>query len=276
LTRPIEDRVRQVELTLERYRWLPDIRAPAVIVNVPQFMLYTLPTTTGGSVVRMPVVVGKSAQRTPIFDSAIHSVVFRPYWNVPTSITRNELLPLIAKDPGYLDRNEMEIVRGNGAIVTLLGTDAAAIAELKAGRARVRQRPGPQNALGLIKFELPNPYDVYLHSTPQLELFSRERRAFSHGCVRVSDASALAIYLLADTPGDWGPDAIEAATCEAAKTSTVRLARPVPVFVLYVSVVVDRDGAVLFFDDVYGHDRELLAMLARRSARRHALGGENG
>jgi murein L,D-transpeptidase YcbB/YkuD len=276
LTRPIEDRVRQVELTLERYRWLPDIRAPAVIVNVPQFMLYTLPTTTGGSVVRMPVVVGKSAQRTPIFDSAIHSVVFRPYWNVPTSITRNELLPLIAKDPGYLDRNEMEIVRGNGAIVTLLGTDAAAIAELKAGRARVRQRPGPQNALGLIKFELPNPYDVYLHSTPQLELFSRERRAFSHGCVRVSDASALAIYLLADTPGDWGPDAIEAATCEAAKTSTVRLSRPVPVFVLYVSVVVDRDGAVLFFDDVYGHDRELLAMLARRSARRHALGGENG
>ncbi len=268
LTRPMQDRIRQLELTLERYRWLPDIRAPAVIVNVPQFMLYTLPRTPDGGVVRMPVVVGKTAQRTPIFDSTIQSVVFRPYWNVPASITREELLPTIDGDPAYLERNDMEIVRGYGANVNVLGTDAAAIAELRAGRARVRQRPGPQNALGLIKFELPNPYDVYLHSTPQLALFSRERRALSHGCVRVNDASALAIYLLEGTPGDWSPDAIEAATCEAAQTATVRLARPVPVFVLYVSVVVDRDGAVLFFDDVYGHDRELHAMLASRKTRR--------
>jgi murein L,D-transpeptidase YcbB/YkuD len=155
----------------------------------------------------------------------------------------------------------MEIVRGTGDDAEVLPANAASVAALRAGKARLRQRPGAANALGLIKFVLPNPYAVYLHSTPEKSLFSRERRALSHGCIRVSDAAGLAAYLLRNTPGDWNADAIEAATC-ADKTLTVRLATPVPVFILYGTVVIDPDGAALFFEDVYGYDRRLEAMLA--------------
>ena len=259
-------RIRQIELTLERWRWLPDIEAPAVIVNVPQFMLYTLPDPAdpaGGAVARIPVIVGQAARQTPVFDSAIESVVFRPYWNVPDSIVREELLPLIAKDVAYLSRHDMEIVLGAGDDAQVLPADAASVAALRAGRARLRQKPGPGNALGLIKFLLPNPYSVYLHSTPETQLFARERRALSHGCIRVSDSAALAAYLLRGTPGDWNAVTIEAATC-GPDNRTVRLARPVPVFILYGTAVIDTDGGVLFFDDVYGFDRRLESLLAAR------------
>jgi murein L,D-transpeptidase YcbB/YkuD len=264
LTVPVSRRIRQIELTMERWRWLPDITPPAVIVNVPQYMLYTLPDPRHAAgdpaPAKIPVIVGESARQTPIFDSAIESVIFRPYWNVPESIVREELLPLIERDKGYLARNDMEIVRGAGDDVIVLPDARASIVALRAGRARLRQRPGPTNALGLIKFVLPNPYSVYLHSTPEAQLFARERRALSHGCIRVSDASALAAYLLADTPGNWDSSAIEAATC-ATQTLEVRLAKPVPVFILYGTVVVDSDGAVLFFEDVYGYDRRLEELL---------------
>jgi L,D-transpeptidase YcbB len=265
---PGSRRVRQIELTLERWRWLPDIEPPAVIVNVPQFMLYALPEPSIGAAtaaLKIPVIVGQAVRQTPVFDSAIESVVFRPYWNVPDSILRDELLPLLARDPGYLASHDLEIVRGPGDDAQVLPADHSSVAELRAGRARLRQRPGDRNALGLIKFVLPNPYSVFLHSTPEKQLFSRERRAFSHGCIRVSDAGALAAYLLADTPGDWSPDAVEAATC-GADNQVVRLSRPVPVFVLYGTVVIDTDGSVLFFDDVYGYDRRLEALLAARGA----------
>lgn len=264
LTVPLSQRIRQIELTLERWRWLPDIDPPAVIVNVPQFALYALPdpsdSPAGSQPSRIPVIVGQSARQTPVFDSEIVSVIFRPYWNVPESILHEELLPLMAGDPGYLAHHDMEIVRGDGDDAEVLPNDAASIVALRAGRARLRQRPGPKNALGLIKFVLPNPYAVFLHSTPDTQLFSREQRALSHGCIRVSDASALAAYLLKDTPGDWTADAIEAATC-GETTFAVHLARPVPVFILYGTVVVDTDGAVLFFNDVYGYDRRLDALL---------------
>jgi murein L,D-transpeptidase YcbB/YkuD len=264
LSVPISWRIRQIELTLERWRWLPDIAAPAVIVNVPQYMLYALPDpadpSAGVHPLKIPVIVGQTERQTPIFDSVIESVIFRPYWDIPTSILHEELLPLISRDPRYLARHDMEIVRGAGNDAQVLEANAAGVAALRTGRARLRQRPGPKNALGLIKFVLPNPYSVYLHSTPETQLFGRERRALSHGCIRVSDAGALAAYLLKDTPGDWSADSIEAATCADA-TVTVRLAKPVPVLILYGTVVVDTDGAVLFFDDVYGHDRRLETLL---------------
>jgi murein L,D-transpeptidase YcbB/YkuD len=228
-------------------------------------MLYTLADSAYGSaetrVFKIPVIVGQSTRQTPIFDSAIEAITFRPFWNVPDSIVREELLPAIARDVGYLERHEMEIVRGAGDDAQVLPANAASVAALRAGQARLRQRPGANNALGLIKFVLPNPYAVYLHSTPEKSLFSRDRRALSHGCIRVSDATALAAYLLRGTPGDWSADAIEAATC-ADKTLTVRLATPVPVFILYGTVVIEPDGAALFFEDVYGYDRRLDAMLA--------------
>lgn len=263
LTVPVAQRVRQIELTLERWRWLPDLTPPAVIVNVPQFMLYTLPDpadpAAAAGPAKIPVIVGESAKQTPIFDSAIESVIFRPYWNVPASIMRGELLPLIVRDAGYLARHDLEIVHGDGDDARVLPADASSIAALRSGRARLRQRPGPGNALGLIKFVLPNPYSVYLHSTPEAQLFARERRALSHGCIRVSDAVALAVYLLEDT-GGWDAAAIEAASC-GTETLSVRLAKSVPVFILYGTVVIDSDGRVLFFDDVYGYDRTLDRLL---------------
>ena len=272
LTAPISQRIRQIELTMERWRWMPALQPPAVIVNVPQYMLYTLPDprdpASDSTPAKMPVIVGQSARQTPIFDSEIESVIIRPYWNVPTSILREELLPLIQRDPAYLARHDMEIVRGDGDDALVLPIDATGIAALRSGKARLRQRPGPANALGLIKFVLPNPYSVFLHSTPEAQLFSRERRALSHGCIRVSDASALAAYLLRKTQGNWDVSAIEAATC-GTQTFTIRLARPVPVFILYGTVVVDTGGEVLFFDDVYGYDRVLDELLRRSGSALH-------
>ena len=154
----------------------------------------------------------------------------------------------------------MEIVQGEGARLQVL-SGAAAVAQLRAGRARLRQRPGPGNALGLIKFVLPSRHDVYLHSTPEALLFGREQRALSHGCIRVSDTTALAAYLLQHTPGDWSTDAIEAAT-SGSVTFTVRLAQPVPVYILYGTVVMNSEGQAQFFDDIYGYDRRLDALLS--------------
>src|SRR5688572_11565024 len=263
LTVPIERRIRQIELTMERWRWLPDIEPPAVIVNVPQYMLYALPDPADRAAVpaKIPVIVGQSAKQTPIFDSAIEAIVFRPYWNVPRSIVLEEMLPRISRDPAYLTKHDLEIVRGGGDDAVVLPADSNAVSALRAGKARLRQRPGRSNALGLIKFVLPNPYSVYLHSTPEAQLFARDLRALSHGCIRVSDASALAAYLLKGNDGNWDVAAIEAATC-GSETFTVRIAKPVPVFILYGTVVIDTNGEALFFDDVYGHDRKLEALLA--------------
>jgi len=263
---PMSRRVRQIELTLERWRWLPDLKAPTVIVNLPQYMLYLLPDPQDAGPAlptrRIPVIVGRQKRQTPVFDSEIEAVVFRPYWDVPRDIVRDEILPLIERDPAYLARHDMEIVQGDRDALRVLPEGGAAIAALRAGRARLRQRPGEQNALGLIKFVLPNPYAIYLHSTPEASLFGRERRDLSHGCVRVSDVTALAAYLLRRTPGDWSVDAIELATCASAPTSTVRLAAPVPVFILYGTVVMEGDQPQ-FFDDIYGYDARLDTLLGR-------------
>jgi L,D-transpeptidase YcbB len=260
---PIPRRIRQIELTMERWRWLPELRAPAVIVNVPQYLLYTLPypgdSDSATQARKIPVIVGTEERQTPVFDSAIEAIVIRPYWEVPRSIVEEELLPLIERQAGYLARNDMEIVRGGGETLRVLPAGKAAIDALRAGRARLRQRPGPRNALGLIKFVLPNRHQVYLHSTPEARLFGRDNRALSHGCIRVSDPTALAAYLLKETPGNWSADAVEAATCGDA-TFTVQLARPVPVYILYGTAVIDEDS-ILFFDDIYGQDRRLEALL---------------
>jgi murein L,D-transpeptidase YcbB/YkuD len=266
LTVPLARRIRQIELTMERWRWIPEFTPPAVIVNVPQFLLYALPDPADPLVadgpLKIAVIVGESAKQTPVFDSIIESVVFRPYWNVPASIVREEILPAIRRQPDYLARHDMEIVLGEGDDATVLPSDAAALTALRSGRARLRQRPGAANALGLIKFVLPNPYSVYLHSTPEGQLFARERRALSHGCIRVSDASALAAYLLRSNGEGWDVSAIEAATC-GTETFTVRLATPVPIFIVYGTVVADSNGELLFFDDVYGYDATLEKLLQR-------------
>lgn len=256
--------VRKIELTLERWRWLPAFRTPPVIVNIPEFRLFAFRTTAdkAADILQMDVIVGRTfpRTRTPVFVADMTSVIFRPYWDVPRSITIREQLPKIRANPAYLAAQHFEIVRGATDSATALPPTPATIQALASGAARLRQRPGPDNALGLIKFDLPNRYNVYLHSTPAQQLFLRQRRAFSHGCIRVSNPVALAALVLRDTPGDWTPARIEAAM-NGAQTFRVRLAHPVRVIILYGTVLAKENGEVLFFHDLYGQDRKLERLL---------------
>ncbi|HEX5460960.1 MAG TPA: L,D-transpeptidase family protein [Steroidobacteraceae bacterium] len=256
-------RVRKIDLTLERWRWLPAFQTPPIIVNIPEFRLFAFQQTAdrAADILQMDVIVGRTfpRTRTPVFAADMKSVIFRPYWYIPRSIIVREMLPKIQANPGYLAAQHLEIVSvGPGAAV--LPVTSGSIAALAAGTARLRQQPGPDNALGLIKFDLPNYHDVYLHSTPAQQLFLKSRRAFSHGCIRVSDPVALAAYALRDTPGNWSPGKIEAAM-HGTETRRVTLAKPIRVMILYGTVLAKEDGGVLFFDDLYGQDRRLSRLL---------------
>ena len=195
----------------------------------------------------MNVIVGRAMRtQTPVFADEMTHLIFRPYWNVPRSILQNEVLPAMERDPGYLARHDMEMVPGADG-----------------GAPRVRQRPGPKNSLGLVKFIFPNDADVYLHGTPARELFARSRRDFSHGCVRVADPPALALWLLKDQPA-WTREAIEAAM-NGTRTQQVNLSAPVPVLLYYLTALVSPDDGLLHFaDDLYGHDAALERRLAAR------------
>lgn len=272
LTTPLQQRVRQIELSMERWRWLSAVQRPDIVVNIPQFMLFALPRRDqpANDTPEMRVIVGQAYPhtRTPIFSSQITQVVFQPYWDVPRGILVRELLPQIEADPSYLDRHDMEIVRGEGDDARVMTPSAEVIAALAAGQLRLRQRPGPRNALGRVKFVMPNPFSVYLHATPEEALFERAQRTFSHGCIRVSEPAVLAAFVLENAHETWSDAAIEAALC-GTQTLRISLAEPVRVVVFYTTAVATRDAGVMFFDDVYGHDRKLnrLLELARRHQR---------
>jgi murein L,D-transpeptidase YcbB/YkuD len=190
-------------------------------------------------------------------------VIFRPYWNVPQSIVRNEILPKLTRDPEYLEREDMEILSGSGEDGGAIEPTSENLARLKRGALRLRQRPGPRNALGLVKFVFPNETDVYLHATPAAQLFNESRRDFSHGCVRVEDAVALAEWALKDD-AQWTPDRILSAMI-GTQTFSVRLARPIQVLLFYTTaVVMPEDGTIHFAEDIYGHDARLDKALVRR------------
>jgi murein L,D-transpeptidase YcbB/YkuD len=259
----LED-MRKIDLTLERWRWLPSFQTPPIIVNIPEFRLFAFRTTAdrAASILQMDVIVGRTfpRMRTPVFAADMKSVLFRPYWDVPHSITIQEMLPKIRANPDYLTAQHLEIVQSGSAGTQILPPTPETLQALASGAARLRQQPGPDNALGLIKFDLPNYHEVYLHSTPAQQLFREPRRAFSHGCIRVSDPVALAAYVLRDTPGDWTPQKIEAAMNGVA-TRRVPLARPIRVMIVYATVLAKEDGEVLFFSDLYGQDRRLERLL---------------
>lgn len=261
---PLERRVRQIELTLERWRWTSSLTRPDIVVNVPQFTLFALPrlNSSDTTVLEMPVIVGQSTphMRTPIFVAAIEYVVFQPFWDVPASITRRELLPLIRKDISYLTRHRMEIVRGFGDDAPALSPTPDVLDQLARGEVRLRQRPGPGNSLGSIKFMMPNPYNVYLHATPNVNLFERSQRAFSHGCIRVSQPALLAKYVLENATQEWTMESIEAALCDST-TRRVNLKTPVPVLIFYGTAAVSKEIGDMFFDDIYGHDARLERLL---------------
>jgi L,D-transpeptidase YcbB len=267
LVTPMAYRVRQIDLTLERWRWLPVFRTPPIIVNIPQFRLFAFRSTADrkASILQMDVIVGKAypLTRTPVFAADMRYVIFRPYWDIPYDIMRREMLAHIRSDPRYLAEQHLQIVRGGSDAALPLPATRENVRALAAGQLRLRQAPGPENALGLIKFIFPNAHDVYLHSTPAHQLFSEARRAFSHGCIRVSDPVALAAQVLRGTPGDWTPAKIEAAM-NGARTFRVTLATPVRVMILYGTVLATESGEVMFFDDLYGDDRRLAALLHLR------------
>jgi murein L,D-transpeptidase YcbB/YkuD len=257
---PPAARARQIELTLERLRWTPLAAGRRmVVINVPEFVLRAYAVHDDGVRIdaTMKIIVGKALNtRTPLFVEEMRSIEFQPFWNVPPSIARGEVVPRLRRDPAYWEREGFEFVLPDGRIET--GVAPGRLDDVVAGRARIRQRPGPRNALGDIKFVFPNQDNIYLHHTPAVQLFARDRRDFSHGCIRVEQPVALARFVLQELPG-WDEGRIRQAMRED-DPRTVRLPAPVPVVIAYATAMV-RDGRVHFYEDLYGHDRALDAAL---------------
>jgi murein L,D-transpeptidase YcbB/YkuD len=264
LTTPFTARVRQIELTLERWRWLPPLQSPMIVVNIPQFKLFAFQSADDRetNLLRMDVIVGQAFPhtRTPVFLADMKYVVLRPYWDVPGSITQRELLPSLHRDANYFQRNHFELVRGQGDNSPVVAVTPENLALTAMGEVRVRQLPGADNALGDVKFMFPNNYNVYLHSTPVQRLFSASQRAFSHGCVRVSNPLALAEYVLRNTDEAWSKEKIQTAM-QGEANQRVYLNRPIPVMIVYGTVMANEAGQVQFFADIYGYDQKLARLL---------------
>ncbi|HSZ64454.1 MAG TPA: L,D-transpeptidase family protein [Terriglobales bacterium] len=260
---PLQDRVLQLQLTLERWRWLPsEFSAPPIIVNIPDFRLRALDGSNNVAL-DMRVVVGKAMRtQTPVFTRDMTYVVMRPYWNVPPSILRSEIVPAIQRDRGYIASKNYEVTTNDGKVVTSGDISDDVLTQLRTGKLAVRQKPGASNALGLIKLIFPNEYNVYLHSTPSQTLFSRSRRDFSHGCIRVEKPAELAVWALRNNPG-WTLERVQQGMQSGKDNITVNLVKPVPVFIVYGTALAYENGDVHFSDDIYGHDAKLAAALAK-------------
>jgi L,D-transpeptidase YcbB len=229
---PARERLMQILLNMDRMRWMPQKpTGNLIIVNIPEFMLHVYDGKQ--ELFEMVVVVGKVGNNTMMFNGDLNQVIFAPYWNVPASIIKNEINPAIARNPNYLDNKNMERV-GNG----------------------IRQRPGPGNALGKVKFIFPNSFNMYFHDTPSKSLFGRDKRAFSHGCIRLSEPQKMAEWLLRNDP-NWPTDKIVEAMNKTSERG-VRLKDPIPVFIIYYTAWVDGNGELNFRDDVYKHDSEVM------------------
>lgn len=251
---PLQHRIHQVMVNMERWRWMPDdLGSRHLLVNIPYYHL--MARENGAIVKEIRVVVGKPGHETPIFSDEMETVVFSPYWNIPDTIVEGETAPAQVKDPRYLARNNIEILRVSDAGPSPVDPskvdwdDAEAVRQLA-----FRQRPGPGNALGHVKFLFPNAHNVYLHDTPADALFARPGRAFSHGCVRVEEPEALAQYLLRDD-STWDLASIRAAMNTGVEKH-VRLTTKIPVHIVYFTVWVDDAKGLHFQTDVYGYDKK--------------------
>jgi len=254
-----DEAARRIALNLERWRWMPDdLGERHILVNVPAF--YMAVREHGQPVLDMKVIVGKQDRATPLFSAVMKEVVFSPYWNVPDSIAEGETAPAAARDPKFLTRNNIEILRRGGSRDDVVDAadvnwnDPDAIKALA-----FRQKPGAGNALGHVKFLFPNSYDVYLHDTPADSLFARQGRALSHGCVRLDQPDALARYVLRDNP-EWDEAKIQAAMHQEEERH-VALKAPLPVFIVYFTAWPRADGGVDTWPDVYGYDARQAAKL---------------
>ncbi len=265
---PLDTRVQSINDTLERFRWLPDnYQQPRVFVNLPEFMLRAYAPDHSLDF-KMEVIDGeaKGFHDTPMFVRLMRYVVFRPYWNLPPSIIKKEIVPHLSKSGmGYLGAHGYETTTRTGTVVS-----NATLSDIAHLRYTVRQKPGPLNSLGLVKFLFPNEYDVYMHSTPELNLFGLARRDKSHGCVRLQHADQMALWVLGGDQKDpenqttWDIDSIhDAMNNEDKNNKTVGLHTPLPVVLTYMTALADEDGTVHFFADIYGYDKDLEAALAK-------------
>lgn len=253
-----ENRVKQIIINLERWRWTSrDMDGTQIFVNIAGYRLAGL--TDEEVDIRMPVIVGKTHHMTPVFSDSIKYLEFNPYWNVPTSITVNEYLPQLQKNPNALSAKNIRIF-SKDVEVDPNSVAWKNVSKKKMASYRLRQDPGPKNALGTVKFIFPNPYSVYLHDTPNHAPFSRQDRAMSHGCIRLSQPHELAAYVLGGEDDSWTLDRVTQ-TVDAKERKVVRLKTPLPVHILYRTVIATPDGVVRFGDDVYGRDRLLAKAL---------------
>ncbi len=258
---PVEERVLQIERSIERWRWLPhDLGDRYVLVNIPAFKVFGY--QNGRKALEMSVIVGSefNNQETPVFSDKMEYVVFHPYWNVPQGIAAEEIAPKALDDPSYISRNNYEILDGD-EIVT---PDKKALKKLEEGEYRIRQKGGANNALGLVKFIFPNQHAIYLHDTPADNLFDHTRRDMSHGCIRLEDPAQFAAYVLGSQ--GWSSSRIKTAMATDERTE-VQLEEPIPVYLMYLTAYADDENNVFFFNDVYGFDRELREALVQRERR---------
>ena len=260
LNLPVAQRIAQILLNMERWRWMPDeLGRRYILVNLAGFDLKVV--SEGWSVLEMRVVVGRPYRKTPIFSSRMSYLVFNPTWTVPSSIAGADLLPILRRDPDYLARNRFRVLDGRGA----RDLDPATIDWSRVSAERfpytLRQDPGLDNALGIVKFMMPNGFSVYLHDTPQQQLFARRTRTFSSGCIRLEKPMELAAYLLKDDPA-WTPLRIDD-VIYSGETTEVPLSRPIPIHMTYSTAWVDPDGTLHFGADPYERDRLLHRALFR-------------
>ena len=229
-------RVQQLLINMQRMRWMPTrTDGILIIVNIPEFEVYV---DSGKNILfQMDVVVGAEGHNTTMFSGNVSQVVFSPYWNIPPSIVRKEVVPGLRRDKNYLRKRDMEITGKEGGLPV------------------VRQRPGAKNALGKVKFLFPNSFNIYMHDTPEKGFFNRSERDLSHGCIRLSDATKMANYLLRNS-NEWSPEKIKDAM-NSGKEQFVKLKDPVPVIITYYTAWVDNKGVLHFADDIYQHDKQM-------------------
>ena len=233
---PAVERLKQILINMNRMRWMPNKpEGNLLVANIPEFVVHAYEGSN--KVFSMNVVVGKEGHNTMMFTGDLNQIVFSPYWNIPPSIVRSEILPAMQNDPDYLARNNMEIVSENGDLPT------------------IRQLPGPGNSLGKVKFLFPNSFNIYFHDTPAKSLFNREKRAYSHGCIRLAEPEKMANYLLRNN-SEWTASRISQAM-NSGEEKYVKLKDPVPVFISYYTAWVDEQGRMNFREDIYEHDQKI-------------------
>ena len=263
LNTPPAARIRQIKLTLERWRWIPhSFPQPPVVVNLPEYRVRAM-NPDGTVAFYKNVIIGKAyGHKSPVFEKEIQYVVFRPYWNVTPSIQRNEIVPHIQKDPNYIAKHDFEVVTPTGEVVTDNQVSPEVLEGIRSLHLMVRQKPGDTNSLGLVKIIFPNPDNVYLHGTDAPELFSADVRDFSHGCVRVEKPADLVAWVLRNNPG-WDLERVKATMNGEKNNLQVDLATRIPVLIVYGTATVNEENQIRFFDDIYGYDAELDKALAR-------------